>query len=152
MCCILDSFNAVVVIPANKNICKNQLVWMRMGFCIFIAKPSQKQLHALQCGENICSCVNVKLLNVVHKEEHRDMGRNLSCKCEERLIWMASLLCGNPQKRVPSLVNGVGSNAFVSTPDRTGCLAYSKRGWWIAWWLFRVLAYQISSRLSFGKI
>lgn len=61
-----------------------------MGFCIYTAKPSQKQLHALQYGENTCGRVNVNLLDVVHKEEHRDMGRNLSCKCEERVSWMAS--------------------------------------------------------------
>lgn len=87
--CISDCFNAAVVIPANKNICKNQLVWVGMDFCFFIAKPNQKQLHAPQRGENTCSCVNLNILDAVHKEEHRDMGRNLSRGCEERMSWLA---------------------------------------------------------------
>lgn len=77
----------VMVIPTNENICKNQLVWMRMDF---IAKPNQKQLHAPQRGENTCSCGNLNILGAVQKEEHRDMGRNLSHKCEERLSWLAT--------------------------------------------------------------
>lgn len=130
---ISDCFNAAVVIPANENICKNQLVWVRMDFCFYIAKPNQKQLHALERGENTCSCVNLNTMDAVHKEEHRDMDRNLSRGCEERMSWLAISLCGNPGKRVASLVNVLGSNAFVSTPERTGCLAYLKRGWRIAW-------------------
>lgn len=64
----------------------------------------------------------------------------------------AGRLCGNPGKKVASPVNVVGSNAFVSTPDRTACLAYLKRDWRMTWWLFWASANQISFCHSFGKI
>lgn len=96
--------------------------------------------------ENTCSFVNLNMLDAVHKEEHRDTGRNLS----ER--------AGQPHNGLE--IQGRGwhlwltrrdQNAFVPTPDRTGCLARFKRSWRITWWLFRALAQQISFCHSFGK-
>lgn len=75
-----------MIIPANENICKNQLVWIRMDLCFHIVKPSEKQLHAPQHGENTCNCINLNILDVVHKEEHRDMGRDLRMWRENELV------------------------------------------------------------------
>lgn len=72
----LHCFSAVMVIPANENICKN--LWVRMSFCFYIAKPNQKQLHAPQREESTCSCVNLNILDAAYKEERRDMDGNLS--------------------------------------------------------------------------
>lgn len=116
----------------------------------------QTQFKTITCtpqhGENACSCVNMNALDAVHREEHGDMGRDLSWECEKGMRCLATWLCGNPRSRVASLVDILGSNSFVSTPDRTGCLAYLKRGWRITWWLFGALVYQISYCHSSGKI
>lgn len=79
-----------MVIPAKENICKNQLLWMGMDLCFHIAKPNQKQLHALQRGKNTCSCVNLNPLDATHKEWRSDIDGSLSSESEAGMSWLAT--------------------------------------------------------------
>lgn len=61
-----------------------------MDFCFHIANPNQKQLHALQCGKNTRSCVNLNPLDATHKEWRSDIDGSLSLESEAGISWLAT--------------------------------------------------------------